>query len=84
MPPVTVDRVPLKIDRPTKPTLPQPEPVQMLPVRWKVVNVQGEPYFALSPDQYENLSRNQAEIHRWVQEAFFQLQYYTEEGGSDE
>lgn len=84
MPPVTVDRVPKKIDRPTKPALPEPSPIQMLPVRWEVLNVQGQPYFALTPKQYQNLSRNQAEILRWVQEAIYQLQYYTNEGGSDE
>jgi len=56
----------------------------MLPVRWEVLNVEGVPYFALTAEQYQNLSRNQAEILRWVQEANHQLQYYTDEGGSDE
>jgi len=82
--PVTVDRVPTKIDRPTKPALPKPAPINMLPVRWEVLNVEGVPYFALTAEQYQNLSRNQAEILRWVQEANHQLQYYTDEGGSDE
>jgi len=36
-------------------------------------------YFGITPENYEVLSRNQAEALRWVKEAMWRLQYYAKE-----
>jgi len=56
--------------------LPAPEPVSLLPVEWRIVRVDGLPAFALSAHGYENLSRNMADILRWMREADHQLNHY--------
>ncbi len=66
--------------------LPLPSGVALLPVKWTVLSskigdkqfaCQGDfVYIALTPPYYENLSRNNAELLRWVTEAAWQLRYY--------
>lgn len=78
--------VPEEIARPAdRPALPNPQPVEMLDVDWKVVTPDTLPegryvLFALTPQQYESLSLNMAELRRWIDEAMWRLDYYTKEG----
>ena len=74
---------PAKLDRPEpRPALPNPSPIQTAPVQWVVVTPENLPegsewvFFALTPKDYENLSRNQADTLRWVTEAHWRLRYY--------
>lgn len=61
---------------PPLPVLPRPEPVRVEQVKWQVVEVDGEPLFALTARGYEALSRNVSEMVRWAQEASWQLDFY--------
>lgn len=66
------------------PPLPNPDPIVTVPVVWQVISPQRLPesdswvLYALTPDQYENLSYNMAELLRWVTEAQWRLIYYTQ------
>lgn len=77
------------IERPKKrPPLPNPEPINTLPVEWKVMKEgdvvpDGAALFCLSPRGYESISRNQAEILRWVEGAHWRLRYYRGEGEAE-
>lgn len=68
--------------------LPLPSPVTQQPLQWRVVTPSRIPagkgwvLFALTPEGYETLSRNTAEIIRWMTEASFQLKHYT--GGNND
>lgn len=65
---------------PERPALPLPEPVQQLPVEWRVVRADdGTPLLALTPGDYQALSQNAAELLRWVTEAMSQLRYYRDD-----
>ena len=70
------EQPPLSIKEPPRPVLPRPEPVKTEQVRWQVVDVGGEPMFALTARGYEALSRNMAEMIRWAKEASWQLDFY--------
>lgn len=72
-------------ERPARPPetirLPVPEPLILDQVEWQVLPegepvVLQEPMFALTAEQYENLSFNMAEILRWVREARAQILHY--------
>jgi hypothetical protein len=45
-------------------------------VTWRVVQVDGSPVFVLDTPGYEAISRNLAEVARWMQEASWQLDFY--------
>lgn len=66
--------------------LPLPEPITTAPVEWTVVTLNNLPpgkdwvLIALTPQGYENLSRNLADGIRWSKEALDQLRYYRGEG----
>lgn len=65
--------------QPSSPSLPPLLPIQQLPVHWTVRTTEdGQVWFSLTPQDYENLARNFAEITRWVTEAQGQLEYYRE------
>ena len=68
-----------EVPTPTLPTLPRPAPIQLVRVEWVVVQTEDGSVFALTPEQYENLSLNTAEILRYVREARSQLDYYRQE-----
>lgn len=59
---------------------PLPEPIETLPVRWRVVTPETIPegsdwaLFALSSRDFEALSRNMAELRRWIEEAMWRLE----------
>ena len=56
----------------------------MRQIQWKVLTLNTLPegkdwvLFALSPDDYSDLSINTAETLRWVKEAYWRLEYYRE------
>lgn len=56
--------------------LPDLQPVKMEAVQWQVVEVDGEPLFALTARGYESLSRNIADVARWMREASYQIKFY--------
>lgn len=61
--------------------LPDPEPVRTLPVRWRVLTHETVPegefqVFAISAQDYENLSLNFADAIRWIREARGTLEIY--------
>lgn len=67
---------------------PLPRPIDTVSVVWVVLTPEtlskytsqpGWAFMALTPKQYENISRNQAETTRWVTEAFAQLESYRDE-----
>lgn len=45
-------------------------------MRWRVLQVDGVPHFALTAGDYEAMSRNVAEMTRWAIEASYQLDFY--------
>ena len=71
------------------PPLPRPEPIRVVPVHWNVLTAERLPpgdqwvFIALTPKEYESLSKNQAEILRWIEEATARLQYYEGEPDAD-
>lgn len=55
--------------------------MQTLPIEWRVLTPDNPPegdyvYFAITPRDYENLSRGMADILRWMEEASWRLEYY--------
>lgn len=56
--------------------LPAIQPAKLESVQWEVVEIGGEPMFALPARGYEALSRNMAELARWAREASYQLNFY--------
>ena len=42
-----------------------------------------QPYYVITPEAYEVLARNMADIIRWVKEAQWRLDYYRGEGNLD-
>lgn len=67
-----------------RPSVPDPAPLDLQQVHWDVVTPDTLPdgadwaLFALTADQYERLSLNIAELLRWVREAKWRLDYYSE------
>lgn len=66
--------------QPPAPILPKPQPLKLEPIQWQVVPGE-QTLFALPPKGYEAMSRNMAEITRWVQEAGWQLDFYRRNRG---
>jgi len=59
--------------------IPPPKPQNHLPVKWKVVVVDGIGYAALDMQNYENLSINTADIKRWEEEIAGQIVEYLDQ-----
>lgn len=59
--------------------LPDIQPVKLETVKWRVLEQDGQPLFALTARDYEALSRNMAELARWTKEARYQLNFYRED-----
>lgn len=90
MRPLEVTTVPANIEKPDpKPVLPNPKDIHTSPVKWLVITHDRLPegttwvYYGVTPEQYEVMSRNMAEILRWVREARWRLEYYRGEGNID-
>jgi hypothetical protein len=80
----------VEIHRPNPvPPLPNPRPIDTADFEWKVITPERLPntpnfvYYGITPTQYETLSRNIADILRWVREAKWRLDYYRREGDLD-
>lgn len=67
---------PAEVKEPPRSVLPRPEPVRTEQLQWRVVEVDGEPLFALTARGYEALSRNVADMVRWAREASWQIDFY--------
>jgi len=73
------------VEKPNPINLPDPNPVRLLKVKFIVItdatlpSGKGWTYIAMSPKDYENLSKNHAELLRWVREAKTRLKYYREQ-----
>ncbi len=71
------------------PPLPNPRPIETAPFKWRVITSdrlpkgEGWVYYGITPKQYEILSKNMADILRWVKEAQWRLDYYRGEGLPD-
>lgn len=79
----TVRTATIEVPRPDPtPPLPDPAPLDLRAVDWMVVTPDRLPpgndwaLMALTPQQYENLSLNMAELLRYVREAKWRLRYY--------
>ena len=82
--PVQADALPTRLEYPDpRPPLPHPEPVRQEVIEWVVLTKTSDgaetTYFALTPEDYEKLSRNTVDILRWMEEAMWRLRYYAEE-----
>ncbi len=72
-----------------RPPLPNPNPINTAPFKWKVLTHTRLPeddrwvYYGITPKAYEVLSRNMADMLRWVREAKWRLDYYRGEGQID-
>lgn len=66
----------VEVPKPLPPALPKPAPIDLVGVEFIVVETEDGNVLALTPDQYENLALNNAEILRYVREANQQLDYY--------
>lgn len=83
-PPVEVDLKRLEVELPpARPALPDPQPADLQQVRFVVLTPEVAAslgsdwvFIALTPDQYEIMSRNSAELLRWATEAAWRLRYY--------
>ncbi|KFH18444.1 hypothetical protein IB60_17210 [Brucella abortus LMN1] len=78
-----VRTAPIEVARPDpRPSLPDPRPVQQREVTWRVLTPDDLPdgpgwvFFGLTPDEYEDLALNQAELLRFITEAKWRLRYY--------
>lgn len=65
-----------------KPSIPNPQHLNLLDVDFVVLTPDTIPrnedwvYIALTPRQYENLAKNQAEFLRFTKESLWRLKYY--------
>lgn len=75
--PLEIKTVPVELEKPKQiVSLPLPNPIKILPVKW-TVGIEGKKaQYCLSPKEYENLSLTQADTLRWAKEAKWQLDYY--------
>lgn len=48
--------------------LPKPEPVTMREIEWRVIRTDEGVWFAITPNDYEDLALNMNEILRWMRE----------------
>lgn len=76
--------VPTEVERPPEiAPIPNPNPVDLQEIDWVILTPDTAPlagtewvFIALTPDDYERLSLNQAELLRWILEAQWRLKYY--------
>ncbi|AKQ75792.1 hypothetical protein FDH82_gp02 [Roseobacter phage RDJL Phi 2] len=82
--------VPTEVVRPPeRASVPDPQPVDLQEVDWVVLTPDTVPedlewvFIGLTPEDYERLSLNQAELLRWITEARWRLRYYRGELPAD-
>lgn len=89
LPTVDIHTTPVDAPKPKeRPVLPNPEPIQTAPFKFKVLTPKTAPegdyvFYGLTVKDYETLARNMADIVRWIKEAQWRLNYYRGEGGVD-
>lgn len=69
----------MNLKTPKSPTVPKPQPIKTYPIHWIVIVQENDVYFAITAKDYENLSKTNADILRWVQEADWRLDFYKNE-----
>lgn len=81
--------VPFDLAKPeTIQPLPNPSPINVVGIKWVVITPktlpQGDNWvlYALTPKDYENLSRTNADTIRWVSESQWRLNLYTSAGNN--
>lgn len=90
LPDVTVRTTAVEVIRPPeRPPIPNPQAIDTAPFDWLVITNDRLPasdiwvYYGITPQNYEILSRNMADILRWIKEAQWRLDYYRGEGQLD-
>lgn len=85
-----VRTVPTEVARPPeRANVPDPQPVNLQEIDWVVLTPETIPenlewvFIGLTPEDYERLSLNQAELLRWITEAKWRLRYYRGELPAD-
>ena len=69
--------------------LPNPKPIKTRSIKWIVLTPGTLPtakdwvLFCISPEDYQDLSFNQADTLRWIKEAFWRLEFYTDQNTED-
>lgn len=48
--------------------LPNPQPITMRDIDWRIIQTNDGPMFAITPKDYEDLALNMNEILRWMRE----------------
>lgn len=71
--------VPHKYVCPAPLKLPLPSAQFLLPLEWKILILDGKPFFALDTKNYENNAKNISEINRWEVEAASALTIYSKQ-----
>lgn len=72
------------------PALPNPDPIVTVDVTLEIMKPDRLPAgdewvrYGMTVEQYQNLSRNMAEILRWVREAQWRLDYYAPDSNTVE
>lgn len=56
--------------------MPLPKPIELMKVEFATIETEQGTRFVFTPDQYERLTLNIAEMLRWIKEAMWRLQYY--------
>lgn len=81
--PTEIRTVEIEVERPVpRPPVPRPQPVDLSDIDWIVITPETLPegdawvIFGISPEDYERLSGNTAELLRWIREAGWRLDYY--------
>src|SRR3546814_66691 len=90
LPQLDIRTAPVDAPRPAAlPNIPNPKPIETALVEWVVLTPERLPtedgwvYYGLTPEQYETLARNMAEILRGVRAAQWRLEYSRGEGNLD-
>lgn len=80
---LNVQIAPVEVERPDdRPPLPNPQPIEQREVTWKVLTPETLPkgdgwvYFGVTPENYEDMALNHADVLRFTREAMWRLRYY--------
>ena len=78
----------LTVTEEPRPSLAPPAPIVTQTVTFQVLTRKTLPedefvFYAVTPEQYENMARNQKEIERWIAQAADQIRYYQKEADDE-
>lgn len=71
--PIEIRSAPVKIAIPAPP---EPQPIELKSINWKVLNVDDVIYYGLRVNDYETLAVNMQEIKRYLLAQQQNLEYY--------